>query len=70
MRDPKRIIRITDKFKALWALAPDMRFIQLVHGIMDLRLDETDGRLQGFMTEDDKFEAKLDETIKQLSTKP
>ncbi len=58
MRDPKRISRILEKLGYLWHLNPGLRLGQLVVNLTP------HGEEYLFTTEDDMFEAALDEAIK------
>ena len=64
MRDPKRIDSILEKIKFIWETYPDQRFWQLIMNCMDARYNDYFG--DAFFLEDDRFEATLDNQIKEI----
>ena len=67
-RDPRRIDVILEKLKEVWMLDTDMRFGQLVYNLFwqmqDTRKEGITG-IDMFYVEDDIFEIRLDEVIRE-----
>lgn len=68
MRDPARIDALLSKIREIWMRDPDMRFGQLVYNLFwqmqDARKEGITG-LDMFYVEDDSFERRLDEVIRE-----
>jgi len=73
MRDPARIDAILSKLKTIWVQDPDMRFGQLVYNLFwqmqDARKEGITG-IDMFYVEDDSFERRLDEVIREGGQSP
>lgn len=68
MRDPAKIDAILNKLKTVWVQDPDLRFGQLVYNLFwqmqGARKEGVTG-IDMFYVEDDSFERRLDEVIRE-----
>ena len=67
-RDPERIEAVIGKLREVWMQDTDMRFGQLVYNLF-WQMPETkktgEGGIDMFYVEDDAFERRLDEVIRE-----
>lgn len=67
MRNPARIKPFLEKLEKLWEKCPDQRLGQLITNIITYNYDYDIKNL--FYLEDDKFEEKMNEFVKQFPPK-
>ena len=60
MRDVKRIAILLDKFKELWLLYPDLRFVQLIYFIV---ADSDFAMMDSFFVEEDRWFKAIQNSI-------